>query len=237
MKVVRLSQYIENLCGRTHMKKIAALSGLVVALAGVAAHADEARWPKWYLGLHGSVPFVAEKKIETGGVNRGTLAFDSGWGAGASLGYMPTGGSATGFGSIFDALRLEFEYDHKESNVDSLSTVPGLATGDVKVNAYMGNVFYDFSSDTGFKPYVGLGAGYANLDMNSTSLGISGDDSVFAYQALAGVYYEPDLLPYTQWGLGYRFFDTINPEIGAGATATKFNYQAHSVEAGARFRF
>ncbi len=219
------------------MKKIAALSGLVVALVGVAAHADEARWPKWYVGLHGSVPFVAENKIERGGVSAGDLAFDSGWGAGASLGYMPTGGSATGMGSVFDALRLEFEYDHSENNVDSLSSVAGLASGDVKVDAYMGNVFYDFSSDTGFKPYVGLGAGYAKVNMESTSLGVNGSDTVFAYQALAGVYYEPELLPYTQWGVGYRFFDTIDPTIGAAASATSFDYQSHRVEAGARFRF
>lgn len=219
------------------MKKFAVVSGLAAALVAVAAHADEARWPKWYLGLHGSVPFVTENELEVNNASQGDLAFDSGWGAGASLGYMPTGGSTSGFGSILDVLRMEFEYHHAENDIDALGSVAGLATGDVKVNAYMANMFYDFSSESAFKPYLGLGVGYANVELESSSLGITGDDSVLAYQALAGLYYEPELMPYTQWGVGYRYFNTTDPEMGAGAAASTFDYQSHSVEAGARFRF
>jgi OOP family OmpA-OmpF porin len=221
------------------MQKMLGMLGAVVAVAGVAsaAQAQEARWPKWYLGVSGSVPFVSENEVEQGGTSMGDVSFDSGWGASAALGYMPSGGDGHTTAGIWDLLRLEFEYLHRENDIDSVSSRTGLIDGNVKVNAYMGNVYYDFDSNTGFKPYLGLGVGYANLDMGSTALGVKGDDNVFAYQALAGVYYEPDLIPYTQWGFGYRYFGTTDPEVGTGAAATSYTYQSHSVEAGARFRF
>jgi OmpA-OmpF porin, OOP family len=214
------------------MKKIAALTFAFATLA-TSAHADQPRWPKWYAGLHGSVPFVTEKDLERNNTNLGGLAFDSGWGAGASLGYMPSGDGA----SAWDAFRIELEFHHQENNVDSLASLPGLLNGTMSVDAYMANMFFDIKNATRLTPYVGVGAGWANIELNAPLAGVNGDDTVIAYQALAGVYYEPELIPLTRWGVGYRYFDSVDPEFGQGAAASKVNYQSHSVEVGAQFRF
>ena len=215
------------------MKKIAAIS-LLLATASFAAHADQTRWPKWYAGLHGSIPFVAEKEIERNNVNLGNLAFDSGWGAGGSLGYMPAGDPNT----AWDAFRVELEFHHQENDVDSLGSVSGLQNGNMNVDSYMANIFYDIKNTTRLTPYIGAGAGWANMELNAPLVGINGDDTVIAYQFLTGFYYEPELIPLTRWGVGYRFFDSVNPSFGqGGATTTDVNYQTHSVEVGAQFRF
>ena len=69
--------------------------------------------------------------------------------------------------------------------------------GDIKTATAMVNVIYDFgNADWGFRPFVGLGAGVANVSTkfigsqgNNRGVGISADDSStkLAAQALAGV--------------------------------------------------
>jgi opacity protein-like surface antigen len=216
------------------MKKTAL--AVLVAFTSVSAHADETRWPKWYAALHGSVPFVAEKEISYGGGSLRNMSYDSGWGAGGSLGYMPTFGGGNGV-AAWDSFRVEFEFHHQENDIDSIQSIAGLLQGNVSVDAYMGNIFYDMDMKNGFIPYIGAGAGSATIDFDSTTLGIKGTDTVLAYQGLAGVYYEPETMPLTRWGVGYRFLDSVNPKFGQGANTTEINYQSHSVEVGAQFRF
>jgi opacity protein-like surface antigen len=81
------------------------------------------------------------------------------------------------------------------------------------------------------KPYVGAGLGAANIDVDVD------DDTVFAWQLMAGLGYVPQSIPFTEWTLGYRFFNTNDAKITVGATNADMEYMSHNVEAGVKFLF
>ncbi|MEM7690278.1 MAG: P44/Msp2 family outer membrane protein [Pseudomonadota bacterium] len=62
--------------------------------------------------------------------------------------------------------------------------------GDVSNFGLFANVFYDIETGSGFKPYVGAGAGYQWVDVEYQPSGVDvadEDDSALAYQLMAGV--------------------------------------------------
>ncbi|MEO1488750.1 MAG: outer membrane beta-barrel protein [Pseudomonadota bacterium] len=61
--------------------------------------------------------------------------------------------------------------------------------GEVSTFGLFGNVFYDIQTGSGFKPYVGAGAGFQSVDVEYIPSGVDiADDSdgVFAFQLMAG---------------------------------------------------
>ncbi len=211
-------------------KIILALGALLVTTS--AANADQ-RWPKWYVGINGSLPWVGDADASSPLlIGTGDIEMDNpGWGAGASLGYKPGG-----TGTFLDMTRFEIEYAYSANDVDSIAGVG--TTDDVTVDAYMFNVYYDFLNDTQFTPYIGAGLGWANVETNIPAIGLSDSDDVFAYQGRLGVAYEPTTMPNVAFTLGYRYFGTADPEYNAtlvGPLETEYN--SHSAEAGARFSF
>ena len=61
--------------------------------------------------------------------------------------------------------------------------------GDITNFGLFGNVFYDLKTDSGFKPFVGAGAGYQWVDVEYQPSGVDvadDDDGAFAYQLMAG---------------------------------------------------
>lgn len=212
-------------------KMIVALGALLVTAS--AANAYEERWPKWYVGINGSLPFVSDSDVTgPGTVGIGDIEHDSpGWGAGASLGYKPAGSD-----SFLDMMRFEIEYAYSATDIDTIGGVT--ATDDVTVDAYMFNAFVDFVNDTQFTPYIGAGIGWANVETSVPALGFDDSDDVFAYQGRLGVSYEPTTMPNVAFSLGYRFFGTADTEYSSpviGPVETEYN--SHSAELGARFSF
>jgi opacity protein-like surface antigen len=61
--------------------------------------------------------------------------------------------------------------------------------------------------------YLGGGLGVATAQLETISLGqtIDASETVFAYQLEAG--FDWNYNPKTNFSLGYRFFDTANPEF------------------------
>lgn len=212
-------------------KFVIAVTALLVT-AG-AAEAQQ-RWPKWYVGVNGSLPWVSDSDV-SGPLLAGTgdIEFDNpGWGAGASLGYKPGGGG----NSFLDMMRFDIEYAYSANDIDSIGG--GTAADDVTVDAYMLNAFVDFATDTQFTPYIGAGIGWANVETNIPAAGLSDSDDVFAYQGRLGVAYEPATIPNVAFSLGYRYFGTADPEYNTtllGPIETEYN--SHSAEVGARFAF
>jgi opacity protein-like surface antigen len=147
-------------------------------------------------------------------------------------------------GRSFGNFRAEGEID---SNVNDLSTlsVPGIggvsASGDVSTLAFMVNGFYDFSTGSKWKPYIGGGVGAANVSLNNISavgfLLADDNQTVFAYQAKLGVAYEFN--PAWEGTLGYRFFATEDATFvdSTGFSFSADGVQAHILELGFRFRF
>ncbi len=218
----------------------------IIALGCLAATAANAayegnqykqnRWPHWYIGVQGSIPFVEETDVNVNSSNAGDLDFDSGYGVGVSLGYTPRTQNA-----ILNNSRFELEYYYRQNELDEFNA-GGASTqisDDIASQTYMINYYYDFKTDSRMTPYVGAGIGVAEVDLTIPSLAVDDEDSVMAYQLMAGLGWQPEALLNTVLQVGYRFVDTTdNPEFSAiNGQRLDHEYMVHSIEAGARFRF
>ncbi len=206
----------------------------IVLLTGVLSinpSLASAQGDSWYIAGGLGASFASDSDIKQAGLVI-TSEFD-------------TGALATfAFGRSFGGLRAEGELAYIKNDVSSLK-VAGLgsvsANGDVSATSLMANVYYDFNTDSKWKPFIGGGAGYSNLSVNSlSSMGVAlADDSagVFAYQIKAGIGYAfTESLDGT---LGYRFFGTADADLvdTAGMAFSVDGLQTHVVEIGVRYRF
>lgn len=217
-----LSVYLSK--GVFTVKKIL-LTGLLFVLVASTAQARELPWPQWYIGLSGSLSLLNDSDISGTGVN-GDASFNSGWGVSGAIGYRPQFES-----SPLNGMRFEIEAAYRTNDVDKFS---GVAFGNgtsARNTAYMINALYDVDTGTQWIPYFGAGVGYSDIDFQSDS------DMVFSYQFMAGVGYEPELIPNTIWSVGYRYFGTQDANLSRAGTRYDFEYSAHSVEAGLQMRF
>jgi opacity protein-like surface antigen len=211
------------------MKKFSLALAAALSLFGLSAEAQERTWPNWYVGLHARMAWVEDTDLNIGGTNAGNVEFDNGYGAGASLGYMPGG---DGF---MNNTRFELEYSFNQADLDTLA---GAAIGDdIRVHSYMVNAFYDIPTGTSIVPYIGAGAGLANVDLDVPSRNLNDDDSVFAYQFMGGIGYSPVSVPNTTLTFGYRYFASDDPEFSVGTTNVDHELSSHNLEVGARFAF
>jgi len=234
----------KNQTGKLAVKSLViAATALLSSTFLISSAQAEPRWPNWYVGLHGSLSFVNDGDVR-GAPAADEVRYDTGFGYGASLGYRPAVD-----GGNWRNLRAEVEWHHQESDIDKI-TSPGGASlngvGDVNVNAYMVNLFYDatFRDDNmrqALTPYFGGGLGLARFSLNDTTpaLGnVSDEDTQLAAQLLAGISYAPEFMPFTEWTLGYRYFTTADAKFSNTTGGTyKMEYDSHNVELGARFLF
>ncbi len=102
----------------------------------------------------------------------------------------------------------------------------------------MGNGYYAFDLGAGFKPFIGAGIGIAyldaELDLSVPGFGAasaSDDDTVFAYQGIAGVEYEiPTDMATIALGVRYSYFATTDPDFGG----IEAEYATHNIMFGVR---
>lgn len=154
------------------------------------------------------------------GVNT-TYSYDTGW-----VGVI---GGGWGFGNGF---RVEGELGHRGSDVSNTS-------GSTSANSLMGNVYYDFSTGTRFTPYVGVGTGVAHIrfhNVGAPGTSINDDDTVWAYQGIAGLTYQ--LSDHWKADANYRYFGTERPELTAdNGTPVTSHYRDHAFLLGVRYEF
>jgi OOP family OmpA-OmpF porin len=153
---------------KSRITKTVALAALMAGTAGVA-NATEG----WYGRADIGWSFDGTQDLDAAAVE-GTLQHD--WTEHLGLGYAFSNG-----------FRLEGELGHRFNQVE----FSGFPTVDADVHAWsaMANLFYDFNRGGALEPYIGVGAGAARIN---TSLfdgfaSVEGEDTVIAYQALAGV--------------------------------------------------
>lgn len=158
----------------------------------------------WYLrvGAGGAWPAAPGGYAES--IGQTTTNVSSGFIVGGAAGYKA------------NAFRGELELEYIQVGIKSLSffnTGTTINTTGTQSNlAGMFNGYYDFATGTPWVPYVGLGAGIANLSMNGINNASSGKAILntsavtFAFQAMAGVQY----LINNQWAAGveFRYFKT-----------------------------
>ncbi len=141
-------------------------------------------------------------------------------------------GYATSYG-----LRPELEFAWRWRNsVDSTSSNAAAfngAGGKASSIAFMGNLLYDIDTGTAFTPYIGAGAGIAQVRQEVGPL--SDRDWVFAYQGIAGVSY--GLTNNLALTLDYRYFATLDPKYDFGPVTVKGEYTNHTILAGLRYTF
>jgi outer membrane protein OmpA-like peptidoglycan-associated protein len=152
-------------------------------------------------------------------------------------GYL--GALAVGY-ALGNGLRIEGELAHRRNDADDISFLGiGLGSGRVKTNSAMLNLVYDINTKSKFVPYIGVGADFADIDVDGSIGGSSIDDNdtVFAWQGIIGAAYH--LQHQLDLFIDYRYFDANDPEIsasGLGGPIT-FDYTSHSVMLGLRYRF
>jgi len=127
------------------------------------------------------------------------MDFDVGYTFGGFVGYD--------FGNN---LRLETEISYRENEIRT----GGGAEPQAGTSSIMLNGFYDgIPFLKSFEVYLGGGLGVATAQLETIFQGqaIDVDESVFAYQLEAGIDWNYN--PKATFSLGYRFFDTANPEF------------------------
>ncbi len=133
----------------------------------------------------------------------GSGDFDPGYVGAASIGYnifFPE--------SIAD-MRFELEASYRTNDLDELS---GLSSdGDIRAYNAMFNGYFDFRNTWVIVPYVGAGFGASHIRLDHDGAGgafptIDDDDTVFAYQVMAGFTYP--IGDNMSFGLEYRFMET-----------------------------
>lgn len=194
------------------MKKICVV-GLAMALmlGGVVSSATAAPYVS---GAFGMVS-MSDSDISAPGFSA-ELSFDPGFGFIAAV------------GNEFDGLRGEIEMAYRTNDVDKFSSggFSESVNGDISSLAVMGNLLVDLPLSESIRPFLGAGIGLANVDLDGDD-----DDTVFAYQAIAGLGFP--LTHVTTLDLQYRYFATADADFDGA----EIEYQTHNFFAGLRFNF
>jgi opacity protein-like surface antigen len=153
------------------------------------------------------------------------ISFDNGVGLSLAVG-----------STISDIVRAEGEFSYRKNDLDSLSyndsgvPVTNPISGDEgKAMSLMGNVFVDIKNDSAITPFLGLGLGFAKIELEAG--GESKDDTVFAYQIILGTGFKVN--DSTSIDVSYRYFATADPDFDG----TEIEFATHNFMAGVRLSF
>lgn len=188
------------------MKKVF-VTGLAIALIMSCIVSSVSAAPY----VSGSFGMVSVSDSTLSGKSTGEMSFNSGFGFLAAI------------GNNFDGLRGEAEMAYRTNDLDKVSNSP--AEGEFTSKSLMGNLFADLPLSENVRPFFGAGIGLANIDT------VNSDDTVFAYQAIAGIGFP--LTHVTTLDLQYRYFASEDPDFDG----SKAEYQTHNFFAGLRFDF
>ena len=155
-------------------------------------------------------------------------------------------------GFDFGFLRVEGELSYKNGEMSEITeqnsgTRITNVDGRLGALAMMFNAFLDLHNDTRVTPYFGGGVGFATLYLSDTfgteattgnrsRLYRSDDDTVFAYQAGAGL--EIALTKMLSIDLGYRYFGATKAKFNNhSSTTTELKIESHNGSIGLRIKF
>jgi len=156
------------------------------------------------------------------------------------------------YGFDFGFLRLEGELSYKNGEMSTITeqisqTRFTNVDGRLGALAMMLNAFLDLHNETMVTPYFGGGVGFASLHLSDTfgtdtTTGIrtelyrSDNDTVFAYQAGAGM--EIALTRRLTLDLGYRYFVTEKANFNKNSSlTTDMKFESQNVSVGLRMKF
>jgi len=142
--------------------------------------------------------------------------------------------------------RFEMEYAYREDSIDTHrlggARLPA-SSGDFGAHSLMANALIDFNQQSPLSFYGGGGIGVAFVNYDSFRAAgnnvFDDDDTVFAFQGIAGAEYKID----PRWSLfaEYRYFGTLDPDVtlfpGVGGARRSVDLDTHNVGGGIRYRF
>ena len=224
---------------KKHFIILAALATLVIPSICAATPPRPGPYVSGFLGI--SVPL----NTDATGIDYTTVPsksfnerveFDHGINIGATGGYD------------FGIIRLEGELSYKHGEISTISDQSGnyryrTVDGSLGALAMMFNAFIDMHNTSPVTPYLGGGIGFATLHLsdtfvpgNTAPIYQNDDDTVFAYQAGAGL--EIALNRMLSLDLGYRYFATTKASFGANRDiATDLKFESHNAAVGLRVKF
>jgi len=189
-------------------KAIVAASLLCLASALPAAAAQGP-----YVGIGGGLAIIHDSDTDS---VFGDMEYDLGGGFNVSGGY------------VFDQMRLEAEFGYNAADIDK--TTGAGASGDLAIMSFMVNGLYDMKIAAPVTPFVGLGLGLINGELERN--GGKDDDTLFGYQLTAGV--TSPINQYLNLDVYYRYQGTFSDLEVLGDDVS---YDASLIFAGLRYNF
>jgi len=225
------------------MKLRLALAAATCLALPIVAHAQPVTGP--YVSLEGGTSILNPVDFNEGALGlTGKALFKDSYAGAGSLGY--------GFGNGF---RVEISGDYLRNYDSKIDTDGGQAPLYGGHNTYgpMLNVLYDIPVGLPIFPYVGAGAGYQYVKLDSYGkvgpLAFSGTKGSFAYDLIGGVSYPIAMVPGLSATLEYRFMmltesvkfgesvlGGVPPGADAGSTIKFGQESSHTFMAGVRYQ-
>ena len=205
--------------------------GVVMSAAPVGAQV-------LYFGVEGGWTMLQDQTSTptASGIPSATSEFDSGFVAGARLGYE------------MGPWRFEGEYAYRRNELNSFNWAPAGGNiagvgGNRQSHALMANLLYSFNLGWPFPltPHIGGGVGAVHLTDEAAAPGFGKflDDSgwQFGYQGIAGVRYH--IRPNVALDLEYRYFATTEAtfRVAGRADTYRTGYDTHNLMASLVYRF
>jgi len=131
------------------------------------------------------------------------------------------------FGKYFREVRVELEYSYTDADIDSNNASND--KGEVETKALFINGFHDFETNNKFKPYLGAGIGWMNVDVEYKQSGIElidDDDNIFTFQVIAGVGY--DITDSLNIFAQARYRNGEDSEVKSNLLSTKIDIEIES---------
>lgn len=207
------------------------LPAFLFALLLPCAAAAQGHKNSVYMELRGGAAFLTDSELEADLTADVDVTYDTGWLVDGAVGYAHDSG-----------LRGELALGYRSNDLDEFEFSGGSVEGDGRVAAFtaMANGYYDFYLDNygaqgpaaKLTPFIGAGVGVAILDVDDDDDNVDSEsDTVFAYQAIAGL--SDAFTPNIAGSLSYAYFATTDPKIGEA----ELDYNSHNVMAGIRYSF
>ncbi|AMV72481.1 outer membrane beta-barrel protein [Desulfuromonas carbonis] len=206
-----------------------ALVGLLCTTAAAEVHDG------LYAGLYGGLP-VLEDATAQDALGSYNLETDPGSLYALTLGYELPPGSPVGDGRLeLDVARRSNDYSQATFSDTAVS-----AEGTVSADSLLLNSFAAFRNRSPVTPYLGVGAGVAQLTVDNLVVDgvplIDDDTLVFAWQAGCGL--DIDLTRWLRLDVGYRYFATQNTKFNnTSGNKVKLEYTAHTALVGVVVKF
>ncbi len=191
-----------------------------------------------FTGIYAGGKFIDSYQTQWGGGRLDGTTSQNTIGLGFFVGYDFYANSDT-------PVRAELEYAFRSEFKNEGNYRVGTSVVNNKMDSNMhtllANAYYDFYNESIFTPYIGVGIGMAFIDGHN-ELNVGGvhyseevDDTVFAWQAGAGV--GVAITDRVTADLGYRYLgtSTVNSEIAGGDVKTDLS--SHEFSVGIRFGF